>query len=263
MAPPLDPRAVGRKKREGLPMGVVLWDDVPVFESVDGKKELFRMMTGDMVRVFPDANLDLPDGRQADRVRVQPGLDVYLAATTKETRPAGERFPDRDGWVKKSDIRVFEPEDAKEYLMEVSPVTLGNDPAFSTLRFYDRAMKNPDPVVHRVVGPRLIALVLLHEDYSTSWAALYRDRDPKIRDAALSALNERGVANNRQLIEDLILRLTELTKTRAQGETEQEVLSILNMLKNSGHPRVPAALASFREAWKDNQSAAILEALDQ
>lgn len=236
-------------------MGVVLWNGVPVYEDKDGKKEIFNMLTGDMVRVFPD---------QADGfARVQPGLDVYLAATTKETQPAGERLPDRDGWVKKSDIRLFEPDDAREYIMELSPVTLGNDPDFSTLRFYERAMRNPDPVVHRVVGPRLIALVMLHEDYSTSWSALYRDRDPKIRDAALSALNERGLANNRAIIEDLIVRLTELTRTRAKGETELEAVSILNVLKRSGHPRVRAAVGSLKEAWKETQDAPINAAADE
>lgn len=246
-------RAEGRKKREGLPMGVVLWDRVEVKDAPKNGANLYAMNTGDMVRIFPDADTDF--------WHVQPGLDVYLAATTKDVRPAGEVLPDKDGWVKKSDLHVFEPADAKEYILEVSPVTLGNDTSFSTLSFYDRAMKNPDPVVHRVVGPRLIALVSLHEDYSTSWKRLYRDADPKIRDAALAALNERGVGNSRPIIEDLIVRLTELTKTPARGETELEVLSILGVLKATHHPRVPAALASFQDAWKATQGERINEAL--
>ncbi len=252
-APALSPRAISRKKREGLPMGVVLWDNVPIYDAPNAKTELFRTTTGDFVRVFPDANPSF--------WHVQPGLDLYLAATTKQVEPAGERFPDKDGWIRKSDLNVFEPADAKEFIMELSPVTLGNDPSFSTLSFYDRAMKNPDPVVHRVVGPRIIALVSLHEDYSSSWKALYRDPDPKIRDAALAALNERGLANNRNIIEDLIVRLTELTKTPAKDETELEVLSILGVLKATHHPRVPAALASFKDAWKQTQSARINSAL--
>jgi hypothetical protein len=141
--------------------------------------------------------------------------------------------------------------------LEVDPVTLGNDPSFSTLDFYDRAMKNPDPVVHRVIGPRMIALVSLHEDYSSSWKQLYRDPDPKIRDAALANLRERGVANSRLIIEDLIRRLAELTQEKAEGERELEVLSILGILEDSHHPRVKAAMQSFEESWKDTQSDAI------
>jgi hypothetical protein len=213
------------------------------------------MMTGDLVRVFPDSG--------AEMLHVQPGLDVYLAATTKETRPAGELLPDKDGWVQKSWLHVFEEESAKEFLMTVAPVTLGNDPSFSTIKFYERAMKNDDPVVHRVMGPRFISLVLLHEDYSSLWSALYRDKDPKIRDAALALLRERGVGSSREIIEDLITRLTELTDVRARGEAEVEVLSILGVLKESGHPRVPQALASFVEAWRDTQGPAVNDALAQ
>ncbi len=252
---PLSVRAEGRKKREGLPMGVVIVDDVPAYPQKNARNSLYRMMTGDMVRVFPDQDAEL--------YHVQPGLDIYLVATTKETKPAGERFPDVDVWVRKSDLKLFEPADAKDFIMETSPVTLGNDPSFSTIGFYERAMKNPDPVVHRVVGPRLIALVLLHEDYSSSWSVLYRDRDQKIRDYALSALNQRGIGENREVIEDLIARLAELTKDRARGEIELEVLSILNVLKNSHHPRVPAALASFKETWKDTQNLRLNAELDE
>ncbi|MCG3204211.1 MAG: hypothetical protein KCHDKBKB_00921 [Elusimicrobia bacterium] len=253
--PPLTPRAIGRKKRQGLPMGVVLWDNVPVYDSVEKKRVIFSLRSGDVVRVFDDNAPSL--------AHVQPGLDIYLAATTKETQPAGEFLPDQDGWVEKTNLHVFEPDAAKEFVMETTPVTLGNDTDFSTFDFYDRAMKNPDPVVHRMIGPRMIALVLLHEDYSSSWATLYRDQDPRIRDAALAALNERGVGDNRELIEDLILRLTELTKFKAKGETELEVLSLLGVLKASQHPRVPAALASFKEDWEKTQSPALNEALQQ
>lgn len=249
----LDPRAQGRKKREGLPMGVVLLDNVPVYGTADKATKSYVVRTGDMVRVF--------DNSTATMAHIQPGLDIYLAATTKEIKPAGINLPDQDGWIDKTFLHVFEPIDAKEFLLETTPITLGNDSSFSTLDFYDRAMNNPDPVVHRVMGPRMIALLLIHEDYSSSWSHLYRDSDPKIRDAALAALNDRGVADNRELIEDLIVRLTELTKVKAAGETELEALSILGVLEASRHPRVPAAMGSFVEAWQDTQGRELNEAL--
>ena len=62
-------------------------------------------------------------------------------------------------------------------------------------------------------------------------------------------------------MEDLILRLTELTQTRAVDETEIEVLTIIDILKDSHSPRVTAAFQSFREAWADKQSQRILESL--
>ncbi len=56
------------------------------------------------------------------------------------------------------------------------------------------------------------------------------------------------------VVEDLILRLTELTRTKAADETEIEVLTIIGILKDSPYPRVAAAFASFSEAWSGKQS---------
>jgi hydroxylamine reductase (hybrid-cluster protein) len=67
------------------------------------------------------------------------------------------------------------------------------------------------------------------------------------------------LGNNRLLLEDLITRLSELTRIRAQGEQEVEVLTLLNILEDTQHPRVPAALAGFAESWKQTQGNAINE----
>ncbi len=213
------------------------------------------MQTGDFVRVYAEDS-------GGERAHVHPGLDIYLALTSRDRRAAGERLPDQAGWIEKSNIQIFEAEQARQFTESVEPVTLGHDPSFSTLDFYGRAMKNPDLVVHRVVGPRLIETVGMHEDYDvSSWGALTRDRDPKIRSATLAALRQRGVGGSREIIEDLITRLSELTRGRAEGETEAEVLAILSVLKESRHPRVPTALQSFVESWKGTQSARVVEAL--
>jgi len=251
----LDARAVGRKKRETLPMGIVLWDNVPVFKDGGSPQVLYTMQTGDFVRVYSEEN-------EGPRFHVHPGLDVYLALTSRDRRASGDRLPDQPGWIGKENLQIFEADQAKLYTESAEPITLGRDPSFSTLSFYERAMKNPDVVVHRVVGPRLVSILGIHDDYLPSWRTLYRDADPKMRSVTLAALRERGVGNSRPIIEDLIRRLSELTQTRAEGETEAEVLAILSILKESGHPRVHAAMESFADSWRDTQTDRVVQALE-
>jgi hypothetical protein len=250
------PRAQGRKARTLLPLGVILWNRVAVYESATGNKKIYELQTGDFVRVLTDKE---KLASNPSRIHIHPGLDVFLLATTKRFEASGEHLPDKSGWVDVSQLQIFSQDGAQEFLMSVEPVTLGPDNSFSTLSFYERAMKNFDPVVHRVIGPRIIALVTLHDDYVTTWSSLIRDHDSKIRAAALSSLKERGLGNNRLLLEDLITRLSELTRIRAQGEQEVEVLTLLNILEDTQHPRVPAALAGFAESWKQTQGNAINE----
>ncbi|MCB4756292.1 MAG: hypothetical protein LHV69_04555 [Elusimicrobia bacterium] len=250
-----DLRQEGRNQRKQLPLGVALWDRIKVYEGPLDLDVLYVMQTGDFVKVYPDS-LNNP------RTHIHPGVDIYLAATSKEIRPAGLHLPDVGGWVDRSQIHIFPPEQAQQFTSGVDPMTLGNDPNFSTVAFYERALKNPDPVVHRVIGPRLIAILSIHEDYLLSWGALYRDYDPKIRSATLASLRQRGVGHNRIIIEDLISRLAELTKTKAQGEQEAEVITILAILEESRHPRVPAALEGFRDSWQKTQSSRVLEGLE-
>jgi hypothetical protein len=236
-----------------LPLGVALRDNVAVYDSPGSRNVLFVLQTGDFLRVFPEAH---------PRFRlVQPGLDIRLVATTNNIEVAGLRLPDQAGWVDGSQINIFPPDQAKDFLDTVEPVTLGSDPNFSTLDFYERAMRNPDPVVHRVMGPRLIALAALHEDYISSWPSLIRDRDSKIRSLALSKVRGRGVSNSRTAIDDLVARLAELTRVRAVGEQEEEALLLLNVLKDSQHPSVPLTLASFSESWKATQGERLNAAL--
>lgn len=230
-------RAEGRKKRELLPLGVVLWDNIPIYKDADGKQTLYRMSTGDFVKVYTDAN--------ANRWRIHPGVDVYLAITSKEIETAGNRFPDVAGWIDKAQLHVFQPERAKEFTQSADPITLGSDD-FSTVDFYERAFKNPDPVVHRVIGPRLIELLSLHEDYSSAWGRLYRDPDEKIRAVTLASLRERGVGKSAPLIEDLITRLIEL-KSKNRDENDPETSQITAILKESGSPRAENALRSLSE----------------
>ncbi|OVE77591.1 hypothetical protein BVX98_02390 [bacterium F11] len=252
----LDKRAKGRKERAKLPLGVVLWDGVRVFKDETGYDVRYTMGTGDFLRVFSTPT-------KSTRKKIQPGVDLYLAATSKQFEAAGSRFPDIPGWVETNDIHVFEPSQAIEFTQETTPMTLGRDSSFSTVGFYERALKNPDPVVHRVIGPRFIELLSVHEDYSSSWGKLYRDSDSKIRSVTLAALRERGVSHSRQLIEDLIRRVAELTTRRVHGAEEAEVLTILNLLKNSGHPRVPFALQSFSETWATSQNKPLVNALNE
>ena len=254
--PPVTERAKGRQKRASLPLGIVLHDKSPVYENPTNKKVRYTMMTGDFVRVFPDT------ASENGFIKVQPGVDLYLAQTSKQFEAAGNRFPDRAGWIRSSDIQIFNPTQAIEFTQQTTPVTLGADPSFSTLSFYERAMKNPDPVVHRVMGPRLISILSIAEGYIDAWEALIRDHDSKIRSVTLAYLRKQGVGNSRGLIEDLIKRLAELTQKRAQGEGEAEVLQILAILKESQHPRVPVALQSFHNSWPQTQNKAILTALN-
>jgi hypothetical protein len=230
-------RAQGRKKREGLPLGVVLWDNVPIYKDAQGKDVLYTMSSGDFVKVYDDST--------TERRHVHPGVDVYLAATSKEIETAGNRFPDKAGWVDRSQLQVFGPERAKEFTQATEPMTLGRD-NFSTVDFYERAFKNPDPVVHRVVGPRLIGLLSLHEDYSSAWGRLYRDPDEKIRAVTLATLRERGAGKSAPLIEDLISRLIEL-KSKGGTDSDPEVALITDILKESGSPRAQNALKSLSE----------------
>lgn len=256
LAPPAptpgDERAARRHERRHLPLGVVLRDGVPALKSPRGDA-LYRMLTGDFVRVYPES--------PAGFWRAQPGVDIYLAATSKRFEAAGDRFPDTPVFLRRADVQIFKPQAAIEFTRSTEPVTLGNEPGFSTLAFYERAIENPDPVVHRVVGPRLVELLSVHEDYLAVWSRLLRDHDAMIRAATLSALRRRGVAGNRGIIEDLIRRLAELTATRARGDTEAEVLSILAVLAATDHPRVPAALKSFEGTWRDAQGEAVNDAL--
>jgi len=250
-----DARARGRRQRESLPMGVILWDKVKIYSKSSGWKKLYRVQTGDIVRVYNDVP-------ESGRHRIHPGVDVYLAETSKNIEAAGNRLPDKDGWIDKEVIHIFSPKEAVAFTQSVEAVTLGQDTTFSTLDFYDRAMKNPDLVVHSIFGPKLIFFVSLHDEYSSSWTRLYRDEDSKIRSLALAGLKQRGVGGSRIIIEDLIGRLAELTKKKASGESEAEVLAILNILKESGHPRVPAALAGFQESWRESQSDKITGLMD-
>lgn len=247
-------RAEGRRQRGTFPIGVILVDETPASRSANSRDPLYRFTTGDFVRV-------IERGPGAQRVRVHPGLDVYLAATSRDVKPAGERLPDLPGWVDADSVYVFETDQAKDFLETVEPVTLGHDPNFSTLAFYERAMKNPDPVVHRVIAPRFMAILGIHEDYQGSWGTLIRDRDPKIRSLALSEMRQRGVGNSRPIIEDLIVRVQQLTRTRARGVREAEVMAILDILRDSGHPRVKAALQGFVDDWKGTQGEALNQAL--
>ncbi len=254
-----DARQKGRTERKDLPLGVVLFDHTPVYKKASGSDVFYTMETGDFVKVVPTNVVSTSD--ETARLQVHPGEDIYLAATSKEIKPAGERFPDADCWIERKDLFIFEPEQAKQFTSGVDPMTLGTDPNFSTVAFYERALKNPDPVVHRVIGPRLIAILSVHEDYLFSWGTLYRDPDSKIRSVTLSALRQRGVGNSRHIIEDLIKRLADLTTVPAQGETEAEVITILAILEESHHPRVPVALQGFEETWKQTQSDKVMESL--
>lgn len=248
-----DKRAAGREQRKLLPLGVVLWDDAPIYDAPSRGQVLYRMHTGDFVKVYATES--------PGRYHVHPGVDIYLAATSKAIETAGNRFPDVDGWIDRQNLHIFPPEEAKEFTQDTDPVTLGAGPDFSTVEFYRRALRNEDPVVHRVIGPRFIELLSIHEDYLPEWSALFRDPDAKIRSVTLAALRERGVGNSREIIEDMIRRLAELTRRRAEREDEAEVLSILAILEKSGHPRVPTALESFRDSWEKTQSAAVQNAL--
>ena len=254
--PAPEPRAEGRRKRRNLPVAVVLWDDVPGFESASSGHARYKLSTGDMVRV-------IGEDKTTHRIQIHPGLDVFLPMTTKKVEASGYTLPDEPAWVDKRDLAFFDESEAKVYAETDEPVTLGDDPGFSTLSFYERAMKNPDPVVHRVVGPRMVAILGIHEDYTPDWGALLRDRDPKIRAVTIASLRQRGINNSRALIEDLIRRVSELTQTKAEGETEAEVLSILSLLKESGHPRVRAALQGFADTWKTTQSDTVNQALQE
>ena len=248
---PKDDRAKGREKRKHLPLGVILWDKTKAFKDKTSRKSIYTMTSGDFVRVFSKEPY-------SKRVQVQPGVDLYLAATSKQFEAAGHHLPDKSAWVERNQIQIFNPKQAIEFTQGTAPMTLGLEPTFSSLAFYERAMKNTDPVVHRVIGPRLIELVSLHEDYSSSWKTLYRDPDSKIRSVCLAVLKERGIGNNRPIIEDLIKRLAELTRVRVQGESEAEALSILGILEDSQHPRIPAALQGFIETWSQTQNQPLL-----
>jgi len=228
---------LGRKQRELLPLGVILWDNVPIYKEEKGGDVLYRMSTGDFVKVYADPH--------PERLRIHPGVDVYLAFTSKEIETAGNRFPDAAGWIDKTQLHVFQPERAKEFTQSVDPVTLGAGD-FSTVDFYERAFKNPDPVVHRVIGPRLMQLLSLHEDYSSAWGRLYRDPDEKIRALTLATLRERGVGKSLPLIEDLITRLIDL-KSKNRRENEPEIAQIVAILKASGSPRAQNALGGLAE----------------
>ncbi len=253
---PLDIHAQGRQKRKTLPMGIVLWDQVTVTKDPEGKSPLYAIRSGDIVRVYKES-LGQP------RLHVHPGVDVYLAEITQNIEAAGKSYPDLDGWVQPGQVQILTDEQALDFTQTVQPMTLGEDSNFSMISFYERAMKNPDPVVHRIIGPRLLGIVSLHEEYVSSWQSLYRDPDAKIRTYTLAQLRERGIDKSRPILEDLIVRLTELTKTRATDEKEIEVLIIIDLLKASHHPRALTAFESFKEAWAGKQSQKIIEALKE
>jgi hypothetical protein len=249
-----DPDAPSRKIPPPQIMGVVLNDNTPVYTTADGWDLLCELQTGDLISPLP-----VEDNK--GRRKIRPRVDVFLAATTRMTESAGRKYPSAVGWVDGSKIQILSAEQAVDYTQKTDAFTLAEDPNFSMVDFYTRAMKNPDPAVHRIVGARLIALVSLHEDYNSSWIQLYRDPDPRLRSLALSTLRERGVGRSRLIVEDLIARLTELTKNRATGDEETEVILILDILKASGHSRVPSAFASFREGWAGKQNQRILDGL--
>ena len=250
--PSPDTRARGRAEREHLPLAVALGDGVTV-RSAPAGEALYALRTGDFVRVYAGEE-------SGGWIRVHPGVNVFLAETTGRTEPAGTALPDRAGWVSRAEVHVFDRRQAELFTETAEPVTLGDDPTFSMLSFYERAMANPDPVVHRVMGPRVINIISLHDDYVESWSALLRDRDSKIRSVTLAAIKRRGVGGHRWLMEDLIQRLADLTATRATGEREAEVLAILAILNDAEHPRVPAALQSFLGTWSGTQGPAVLAA---
>lgn len=235
-------------------MGIVLLDKTPVYDSAQAATPLFTMETGDLVEVKPDP-------MTSGRLKARPRVDVFLAATTQHTEAAGSRYPDRLVWMPAERLQVLPIDQAVEYTQESEPMTLGNnDPNFSTYDFYTRAMKNPDPAIHRIVGARLIALVSLHEDYSPSWKPLYRDPDPKVRSLALATIRSRGVRRSRSMVDDMIARVNELTQVRANGEDEEEAVLLVEVLKDSGQPRALEALASFRESWAGKQSDRLIHA---
>jgi len=250
-----DNRAKGRKKRLRLPLGVILWDETDIYEGPEEEDLIaYVMKTGDFAKVYEDEPA-------TGRLRIHPGVDLYLALTSRKVEIAGNQLPDADGWVEKKNIHVFAPDQAVAFTQGTEPITLGKDPRFSTIAFYERAFKNPDPVTHRVIAPRLIHLLSLHEDYSTAWKNLYRDKDSKIRSVTLASLHERGIGNSREMVEDLLSRLVELTRTRAQGEREVEVISIINIFSESEHPRALSGLESLLESWQGNQNENILSTL--
>jgi len=249
-------RAEGIKKRRSFPVGVVIYPEVRVFKSHSKKEPLFKMRTGDFVKIYPDQN-------DPNFLLIHPGSEIFLAATSKKTEVAGTLYPDEDGWIDKNLLHQFDADEAKEFTETTDPITLGNDPNFSTVSFYEEAFNNPDPVVHRVIGPRFISILSLHEDYLASWKDLYRDPDSKIRSITLASLKQRGVGHSRRIVEDLIRRLSELTAQTAQGETESEVITILTILKESCHPRVPVALSSYVETWESTQTPTVVAALKE
>lgn len=235
-------------------IGVVLADKIPVYTTNEGWDILCSLQTGDLISPLSLKPVN-------NRIQIKPRVDVFLAATTQLTESAGSRYPNTAGWIEPSQIQILDPDRAEDYTQGIEAFTLGEDPNFSMVDFYTRAMKNPDRAVHRIVGARLIALVSLHEDYNSSWIQLYRDPDPRLRSLALSTLRQRGVGHSRLIVDDLIARLAELTKIRATGDEETEVLLILDILKASQHSRVPSAFASFREAWAGKQSQKIMDSL--
>lgn len=185
---PTDARAINRRKRDPLPLGVVLTDNVKIYAASTGEKVAYDMSTGDFVKVYADST--------PARVHIHPGVDIYLAVIAKEFETSGNRFPDQDGWVDRRQLNVFNPDEAKTFTQTIEPMTLGKDPNFSTVAFYERALKNPDPVVHRVIAPRLMSILSGHEDYSSAWGRLLRDPDIKVRSVTLATLNERGISQS-------------------------------------------------------------------
>ena len=256
LPPPIDIHAKGRQKRKTLPMGIVLWDQVEATEDKEATVPLYTLRTGDILRVYKDSV-------DPTRIHIHPGVDVYLAEITQNIEAAGQSYPDQDGWVEKSKVQILTDEQAVDFTQTAEPMTLGEDSTFSMISFYERAMKNPDPVVHRIMGPRLLEIVSLHEEYVSSWQSLVRDPDSKIRTYTLAQLRERGIGKSRAILEDLIVRLTELTQNRARDEKEIEVLTILDILKASHHPRVQSVFESFKETWEGKQSQKILDALTE
>jgi hypothetical protein len=214
------------------------------------------MRTGDMVRVYHE-------GKSSGWIHIHPGVDVYLYATSKNIEAAGENYVDQEVWIKADNLQVLKPQEAVLFTETTQPVTMGRDPDFSTLNFYERAMKNPDPVVRQIVGPRLIDLISYHNEYMNLWTQLYRDPDSRVRSLSLASLKKRGVGNSRLVIEDLIKRLSELTRGKARGEQEAEAIMIIEILADSQHPRALVALQGYEEAWAGTQSIELRRALHQ
>jgi hypothetical protein len=161
-----------------VPMGVVLLDQTPAYAAVNSTSSVMTLRTGDLLEIKPET-------AQAGRLQGRTHVDVLIAGKRSTIVTAGTHYPDRLLWLSSPSVQVLPIEQAITYTRSTELITLGNDPDFSTFDFYLRALKNPDPVVHRIVGARLVRLLSLHQEYNPTWEVLIHDSDPYIADLAL------------------------------------------------------------------------------